>query len=128
MTPEEKQRQAEYLARSKAVETRMNTANTAAAAAAKKKKGNQSYNVQSLSNPTDFGAGQAGPGIPYSIKTRKVYEGAPWTQKQPNGPTPSPKLNASELARRGSAAGLWSTPGEKVDWRLAAIRRRLNNG
>lgn len=123
---EDKKREFEYKKRSKAEQGKLSAANAKARNEAIKRKGQQKYNYKSFSNPTDFGAGAAGPGLPYSIKTTKVPERA----KTPKTPVQKAagKLDESSLRGRGSVQGLWPVTGKAVDWKLAAIKRRLGNG
>jgi hypothetical protein len=94
--------------------------------AAKKQKGTQRYDYQSIQGQSDFGAGKAGPGIPWSVKHAKVNEKSkpPKQSQLPDwiGGRPS-KVNRDRLWPIGNMSAPQAT-----DWKLQAIRRRLGNG
>lgn len=126
VSPEEKKRQAEIKRLKAQNEAKLAASNTKARNAALKKKGNQTYDYQSIQGQTDFGAGEAGPGVPWSIKHTKTSEKSPGPPKLPSRPNNPPDW--------AQGRPLWPITGN-VDpkfgqdrWKLAAIRRRLGNG
>lgn len=105
----------------------LDIANKKARSDALKKKGNQNCGYQSIQGVSDFGAGNAGPGIPYSIATTQTPEAKttpphtatrpPWAPPQAHSVLGSPLWTVGNLS-----------PSQATDWRMMAIRRRLNNG
>ena len=103
----------------------LNKQNATALTAARKKKGIQNYTKKSIEGNPDFGVGNAGPGTPYKIKGTQ-------TSELP-APAPSKRPGATQKPASGNVTGLWSATGNpsktaNPDWKLMAIRRRLNNG
>jgi len=113
---------------------KLRAANSTALQNAKKQKGSQKYTYQALQGQTDFGAGQGGPGVPWSVQNLSLPE----SQAAPKGNIPGIPWGwqkGSQAPSWASTLGkLWGTPGNvnaKDPWsdpKLLAIRRRLNNG
>lgn len=103
----------------------LNLGNTKRLNSAKGKKGTQKYDYQSIQGVSDFGAGDAGPGIPWSVKHTSVSEKSkpPGTPRLPDWASPERLATGSPLWPIGNTAAPKIT-----DWKLMAIRRRLNNG
>lgn len=119
-----KRRQSQISMRRNAENKKLSVANKKARMAALKKKGSQKYKYQQIQGDTDFGIGEAGPGIPYSVKSWTLPEKQVAPKKTSVAP-PTPKWLAG--------MPLWGTKGnlpwhQQRDWRQAAIRRRLNSG
>lgn len=127
VSKEEKARRAEISKLREKNQKKLDVANTKARRAALMKKGSGKYDYQSIQGATDFGAGEAGPGVPWSIKHTK-------TPEKLNAPKQTlPAWAKTKLPSVGSAGRpLWPignvSPLKSHDPKLAAIRRRLGNG
>lgn len=117
-------RQKAIAARRSVENKKLTLANKKSRNAALKKKGSQKYKYQQIQGTPDFGLGEAGPGIPYSVKSWTLPEKQSAPKKTAKSPPKTPKWLAG--------APLWWASGNiptslQKDWRLAAIRRRLGN-